>query len=789
MKALKKGWQVVYGAVVMMALLLPSSSAQAQVTFTDVSVSAGVSGDTYISNHDHGLGINWIDIDKDGWVDLFLVNGFDQSPHLFRNLGDGTFVRKDNLLPPLPNVEIMGSVFADYDNDGDSDLYLFTDNEMMETFDGPANILLKNMLVENGGAPIPGEPLFQDVTVAAGVADLIDPPLGPDYPAYRATTGGWLDYDRDGFVDLYVTHWVWKDPETVGNTDRLYRNNGDGTFTDVTSECGIHAGEDPSQLRSALTFLGAHLDGDLWPDMYIGNVRDQAPYHHDLVYRNNGDGTFSDISGPHPGPGDDTEADMGIGTADIDLNGTWDIYIADLYNTSLDELPLGNPLFLGNGDGTLQDNSAVAAGVDFDASWGVSFFDADHDGYEDLFVATMPPDHLLYMNNQNGTFTEIAAAAGVSGPGNGRGSATADYDHDGDVDLAVVNLNGELKLYRNDTPNNGHWLQTNLHATVSNRDAIGTLVKVAIGGKNMMRQVIGGTSAHSQDERTRHFGLNNSTRVDTVEVLWPSGLVNTYHDVGADQFLEAVERPVSMAGLFDANLNRFLLRSSHSTGAADINIQVNVGAGTWAPLVGDWDGDRIASPALYDSDTDQFLLWLGHDGGVEDLSFGVDAPDAGWLPIAGDWDGDGTDGVGLFNPATRGFRLWNGSGGGAPDVSFLAGPAGDWVPLAGDWDGDGTDTIGLYSNASGRFLLSASNSSGGPVQSLGFGPTGTGWMPIIGDWTGDGVDSVGLYRPDSSVFLLAIDSTAPERDLVYRFGPQGNGWTPLAGRWHLGVLE
>jgi fibronectin type 3 domain-containing protein len=524
---------------------------QAQVQFTEVTTIAGIGQDFYGSSNSHSLGVNWIDYDSDGWPDLFLVNGYNQKAHLYQNNGDGTFTNKDSLLPPLPNVEMGGSVFADYDNDGDPDLYIYTENDDGQSSLvappkpwGPPNLLLKNLWVENGNQILPDQPLFLDVAVQAGVQDDF-PEMG--YPGLRAMTAGWLDYDRDGCLDLYVGHWVVSlnldsDPANdIANRDRLYRNRCDGTFEDVTASSGLNPGTDPLTYRPALGFIGAHLDNDLWPDLYVVNnaVLEPRVYHYDFLFRNNGDGTFTDVTSQSPGIGNDAQAGMGIDVADLELDGDWDIYISDIYETTLDDPPLGNVLYLNNGDGTLQDNSAPQAGVAGDFSWGVNFFDADQDGYENLYVATNSgKPKFLYRNNHNGTFTDVGTAAGINTTvRNSRGSAVADYDHDGDLDLAVVNKDSPLQLFRNDTVNPGHWLQLKLIGVLSNRSSVGALIKVKADGLNMMRQVKGGSSAHSQDDLTVHFGLGPANTADEIKILWPSGLTTLLMNQPADQRL------------------------------------------------------------------------------------------------------------------------------------------------------------------------------------------------------------------------------------------------------------
>jgi hypothetical protein len=520
----------------------------AQVQFTEVGDQVGIAGDDYTSRTTHGLGPIWIDYDKDGWPDLFLVNGWDSDgAHLFHNEGNGTFSRQDALLPALANNEMMGSIYADYDNDGDSDIYIFIDNHLgpVGPSAGPVNVLLKNQWVENGNKIIAGQPLFTDVTVAADVEDLLDTPH-QDGPAYRAATGGWLDYDRDGHIDLYICHWDRNKHGDDTNHDRLYRNMGDGSFSDVTDSTGIIPTDDGTYARACLAMTGAHLDSDMWPDIYVGNVNAPLPWLRDYIFQNNAGTGFTDRALDSPGVGDDSHASMGVTVADIDFNGGWDVYQSDLDNTGV--LPIGNPFYLHTGSDILyNDNSADVAGISDVDSWGVNFLDVDHDGYEDLFVVTMGAiTNSLFINNQgDGTFSRHPG--GVNDGMTGRGSAYADFDRDGDLDVAVVGINGTVALHRNDTISSGHWLQIHLvsndtqSGNWSNRDAINTLIKVTANGKTHMRQVIGGDSGHAQNSLDLHFGLGSASIIDQIEVFWPSGATLTLNDQAVDTFMAISE--------------------------------------------------------------------------------------------------------------------------------------------------------------------------------------------------------------------------------------------------------
>jgi hypothetical protein len=552
------------------ALAAGTAPAAAQVAMTDVTDGAGLGGTHFASATDHSLGINWIDFDDDGWPDLFLVGGNPMRDlRLFHNQGDGTFVDAGELLPPNFGVETSGSVFADFDRDGDLDVYVYTDNgtwdpEPANNPDGgPANLLLVNQWVENGRQVLAGQPLFVESAAAAGIDDLAAPPFAGG-PAYRTKSAGWVDYDRDGCVDLYVGHWVMNEGGSAANKDRLYHSNCDGTFEDVTAAAGIDDGSDPTTFRAALAFLGAHLDGDLWPDLYVVNAGggiEEQPYIDDLIYRNDGPAegavTFTEVSGQQPGIGDDAQAGMGIDAADVDRDGDWDLYISDLRSTMNDARPKGNVLYLGNGDGTFADNSAVESGVQGHNSWGVNFFDVDQDGWEDLYVATMngtTPElaELLYINqgtDVDGLVTFVNVAVDIKmHTGNSRGSAVADYDRDGDLDLAVVDQGGPMVLFRNDTIGAGNWLQVKLRGTDSSRDGIGAVVEATVGGLVLMRQVEGGSSAHSQDDLVVHFGLGGASVVDQVRVRWPSGREDVLTAVAVDQRITVTEGQIFYDG-------------------------------------------------------------------------------------------------------------------------------------------------------------------------------------------------------------------------------------------------
>ncbi len=763
------------------------TSTAAQVEFTEVAASVGLGTEEYKGDTGHALGACWVDYNKDDWADLFVVNGYTRGPaHLYRNdmNGSSTFTLVDELLPPMPQVELMGCIFADYDNDGDDDIYIFVDNEVLILHsltnepDGPANMLLKNLWVENGGTTIPGEPLFVDVAAEAGVDDLIDPAFWGDYTGHRATSGGFLDYDRDGFVDLYVTHWWTEYGGALPNKDRLYRNNGNGTFSDVTDSVGMNDGVTDTTLnRPGLATLAAHLDQDLWPDVYVVNVHDDDPYHNDFFYQNNTNGTFTEAAqegtGASPGLGLHDGAGMGIDVSDVENDGDWDFYISDIVTNIIDSSN-GNAFHTGNGDGTFADNSATAAGIYGVTSWGVNFFDADLDGYEDLFVGGAGPDdgNVFYHNQGTNppTFVDITPTAGVSAKPEGvRGATTADFDNDGDIDLLLVNqsLSNKLQLWRNDyisTEGAGvnNFIKVRMRTTTSNRTGIGALVKIRAeaGGPVMRRQLIGGNSTHSQEEMVAHFGVGTDTEIHRIQVVWPSGGFSEMFDVPVNQTLEFDEADAATAMFTDV------------TAAAGVQYEHGYTDGINGPprriaggvAAGDFNNDGL--PDLYierGNIAPNVLLKNNGDGTFSEVAAtgGIDlATHKGSGPTFGDIDGDGL--LDLFVGAVDGDtpRLFRNLG----NDTFLeiVGAGGidhadrnTFSAAFADYNEDGLLDLGLAHWATGDNTCS----DGGPActghlwknngnlsfsdDDVAAGITGyesadRSFSPNFSDWTGDG---------------------------------------------------
>ncbi len=546
-------------AALLLVLVQPPGSRAADpvLRFVDVAAEAGlrwmnVSGGadkSYILDS-AGNGAAFLDFDNDGDLDVLLVGGStrerlpgggDPMFALYRNDGGGRF----SDVTAASGLDLrgwaMGVCVADVDNDGLVDVYL--------TAFG-ANRLLRNA---GGGR-------FSDVTTRAGVGD---PRWG--------TSCAFGDYDRDGDVDLFVANYVQFDPRTVpargatrdcqfmgvdvfcgprnltGEADALYRNNGDGTFTDVARQAGVL---DPGYYGFGVVF--ADLTGDGWPDLYVAN--DSVP---NLLFRNNRNGTFSEdglLSGVALSVDGRAQAGMGVAAGDYSGDLRLDLVVT---NFSHDHTTLYE-----NGESGLFTDVSYAAGVAATAGpylgWGVGFVDADNDGRLDLFVANghVYPEvdrhgvgsryaqrNQIFRLERAGRFRDAGAQAG---PGllvekSSRGAAFGDYDNDGDLDVLVANMNDRPTLLRNDTTGGGHGVTVRLVGTASNRDGLGARVTIDAGGGRQVREVQSGGSYLSHSDTRAHFGLGEAARVDRIEIRWPSGRVDTATGLAGDRFYLARE--------------------------------------------------------------------------------------------------------------------------------------------------------------------------------------------------------------------------------------------------------
>ncbi|TCK18892.1 VCBS repeat protein [Thiogranum longum] len=465
--------------------------------FSNVTTPAGLGG---ISS---SRSASWGDYDNNGCVDLFVTG--EVASALYWNDCNGAFQNVTTSAGAGGIDEAWSAAWADYDADGDLDLYIGRQ--------GRANTLLSN----------DGSGIFTDVAVSAGVNDT------------RATAGvSWADYDEDGDLDLFVANRFG----SGDLTDRLYNNNGDGTFTDVAVAAGV-AG---NALRK--TFMGIWFDYDNngLLDLYLA-----VDFGNDILYRNNGNGTFSDVSAVAGIT--DPQHGMGANVGDINNDGCLDILSSN--NTQGIESDVehnSTALYINNCDGTFSRQSDAMGILDRAVvEWGLNFIDFDNDMDLDVSIVaggmlSAGEPNVLYENSGScsGSLFDVTTKSGVGDTGQAFGSGWADYDNDGDLDWFVANANGENVLYRNDGPS-GNYLKLDLIGAGANTGAIGTTVKVTAGGVTQTRIVQAGNSYVSMDENAPFFGLGVKDAADQVVIVWPTGTQTTLNNIAANQVLQVTE--------------------------------------------------------------------------------------------------------------------------------------------------------------------------------------------------------------------------------------------------------
>jgi len=495
----------------------------------------------------NGSGAAWLDYDRDGDWDLYLVNCQGEgniTNALYENLGDGVFLKKGTCGAEDVGEGMAVSV-ADYDNDGFPDLFV-------------ANYSNFVLYHNNHGRT------FTDVTSRAF-------PTGVRDWWYGGST--WGDYDRDGDLDLYVTSYV-DFSQRPGNTslrfpmdfgglpNTLYRNNGDGTFTDVTKSAGVG-----DAARKSMNAIFCDFNDDNWPDLFVTNDTDA-----NSLFLNKGDGTFKSFSGPSGLS--TTDGSMGIAVGDYNRDGKFDLvytnYAAEVNvvaqlvdNQSSNDGKLKNTIFVHDFDSSIVHKMSWPL-----VGWGTGLYDLDNDGDLDLFFAnghlnSVSGDNrllnLLFENDGRGRFFDISEASGIwaSGKRIHRAAIFADYDNDGLVDIYVSNNGQQIEdgkgntiddtakgvgvLYHNESKTKNSWLKVRLEGTKSNRDAYGARVKVTAGDLTLAQPLISGTGYFSANAKELYFGVGESVKIDKVEIRWPSGMTQTFEDIESNQTIWIVE--------------------------------------------------------------------------------------------------------------------------------------------------------------------------------------------------------------------------------------------------------
>jgi hypothetical protein len=491
-----------------------------------------------------GTGIAIFDYDNDGWPDIFIVNGTtlegfpaDKSPtnHLYHNNHDGTFTDVTEKAGLVATGWGQGVCVGDYDNDGWADLFV--------TYYG------KNRLYHNDHG------VFTEVAENAGVAG-----SGKAW----GTGCAFIDFNRDGHLDLFVANYVdfnlskaltpgegtsctWKGVPVMcgprglrGSKNILYENRGDGTFADVTTKAHI----DRTNGHFAFSVSTLDFDDDGWPDIYV--ACDSAP---SILYHNNRDGTFTDVAvTAGVAFNEDGREQAGMGTTVADYNGDGRL---DIFKTNFsDDTPT---LYRNGGDGVFSDVT-YSAGLGRHTQylgWGTMFFDFDNDGWPDLVLAnghvypevdkyhlgsTYKEQRLLYHNNGNGTFTDVSADAGpgINASSSARGLAVGDLWNNGQLSVVINNIYATPSLLVNSVHSGNHWIAFKTVGTRSNRDGIGARISVKNGERTLVDEVRSGSSYISQNDMRVHFGFGVRTKIDSVQVHWPSGLVEHFDNLSAD---------------------------------------------------------------------------------------------------------------------------------------------------------------------------------------------------------------------------------------------------------------
>jgi enediyne biosynthesis protein E4 len=543
-------------------LVLSAAPAASQATFVNVAEEAGVdfhythggTGQKYFIET-MGPGCAFLDYNGDGHLDIYAVNGHtldpdvvpDQTNILYHNRGDGTFLDVAEKSGTNDGGYGVGVTAADYDNDGDADLYISNY--------GP-NALYRN----------DGDGSFTDRTTHAGVGDDL-----------WGTGSAWLDFDNDGALDLYVANYVtysldvagkdltpymvaadeiptqdlraYPSPDNfAGSADVLYRNQEDGTFADVTARAGVL---NPDGKGMGVVCADYDADGDV--DIFVAN--DQSP---NFLYQNAADGTFVDvalIAGVGYSGDGRMEASMGADFGDYDNDGLLDLVVPNFHHEP-------TSLYRNEGDGMFSYESS-RSGIGGDSlpfvGWSTAFFDYDNDGWLDVFIAnghtldnvelfdattSYAQRNQLFANLGDGRFEERSESlgAGMALENVSRGAAFGDYDDDGDVDIFVVNSTARADLLRNEGGSGkGNWLRVQTVGTRSNRDGVGARIELRAGGLHQIREIKTGSGLYGQNDMRASFGLGQHPRIEILEVRWPSGVVDRLHDITANRTLTIKE--------------------------------------------------------------------------------------------------------------------------------------------------------------------------------------------------------------------------------------------------------
>ncbi len=543
--------------ITLILLLAVSASAWAQIRFEDIAQKAGVKFELH--NDARGEfrqpelmvgGVAVLDYNNDGCMDIFFTNGAEMpslkkngpeySNRLFRNNCDGTFTDVTEQAGVAGQGYSMGVAVGDYDNDGYPDIFVAGVNR---------NILYHNR----------GDGTFEDVTEKAHLGG-----VDQQYGKLWSVSAAWVDVDNDGWLDLVVTNYVQWDPQhepVCGSPqqhlycrpdayhdtpNQLFRNNHDGTFTNITASSGLGA-----YLGKGMGVAVADYDGDGLMDIFVTN--DSVP---NFLFHNLGHGKFEEVAmlaGVALNDNGRPVASMGADFRDVDNDGRPDLLFTAMFNDTFS-------FFRNTGKSPAFEDDTASSGLALVTrpltGWGLGFYDFDNDGFKDLFTANSHFPALdrylgsaaalpnsVFRNLGNGRFQDVSQTVGpdFQTAGQYRGVAFADFDNDGRIDAVVANVNGPARLFHNVTPNAGHWLALKLIGTRSNRDGIGAKVSVTLPDRKIYNHCTTSVGYASSSEPLVRFGFGKQTAAKLIEIQWPSGQTQKLRDVKADQTLKIRE--------------------------------------------------------------------------------------------------------------------------------------------------------------------------------------------------------------------------------------------------------
>jgi len=490
--------------------LLLSFGMFSQIQFNEVASSLGCENSTYGSGS-LGGGISFFDFDQDGWDDITLSSEEGKPLQFFKN-NNGVFTAID--LGINNTFETKTVQWVDFDNDGDYDFFV-------------TSHLNHNQLYENDG-----QLQFTDITVTAGLY----------IEGHLSYGSSWGDYNNDGFLDIFL---VSHREVSAGYYNILYKNNGNGTFTDVSEQAGIFLDTFASFCASFMDY-----DKDGWQDIYVANDRDPV----NQMYHNNGDGTFTEVGNA---TGTDISIDAMSTTIDDANNDGWlDIYVA---NTGA-----GNAFFMNNGDGTFTDIAATSGTLMESVAWGSVFLDGENNGQKDLYVSAMVDDPLValtsaYYHYEGAGMYSIPLGVGFDNDhavsfGNGIG----DINNDGFPDIAVLNYTpNDMFLFKNESSPTNNWLKVKLQGVSSNRQGIGSWIEISVNGQRQYNYTLCGEGYLGQNSAYEFFGIGTATQIDYVKINWLSGVVDMVENPTINSKMTIVEG--STLGIVENHFNRSLL--------------------------------------------------------------------------------------------------------------------------------------------------------------------------------------------------------------------------------------